>query len=292
MESLFKKRQERIAQFDAMRKKVVHHVEDKVKEVPENVVTQCPKCKTTLPYFELRVNHYVCVACGEHFKISARERIRELIDRNTFKETDKYAITKNCDNFKGYDEKLERYQKQTGLQEAVVCGVGKIHNKSIALAIMDSNFMMGSMGAVVGDKITRLIEYATKKKLPLFISCTSGGARMQEGIVSLMQMAKTSAAIKRHQEKGLLYIALLTHPTTGGVSASFAMLADITLAEPDALIGFAGKRVIEKTISEVLPEEFQRAEFVLKKGFIDAIIDRREAKQTLAKLLKLHGVES
>ncbi|MFV0379802.1 MAG: acetyl-CoA carboxylase, carboxyltransferase subunit beta [Anaerorhabdus sp.] len=291
MENLFKKRQERIAQFEAIRKKDIHKV-NKVKEVPDNLVIQCPKCKETKPYFEIRLNRYVCTSCNEHFKISARERIRQLTDLNSFIESDKYATTYNSDNFIGYSKKLEQYQKKTGLQEAVICGVAKIDSKKLAIAIMDSNFMMGSMGSVVGDKITRLIEYATKEKLPLLISCTSGGARMQEGIISLMQMAKTSAAIKRHSEKGLLYISLLTHPTTGGVSASFAMLADLILAEPNALIGFAGKRVIEKTINEVLPENFQSAEFMLEKGFIDAIVDRRDARETISKIMDLHGVKS
>ncbi|MEG0469419.1 MAG: acetyl-CoA carboxylase carboxyltransferase subunit beta, partial [Longicatena sp.] len=206
----------------------------------------------------------------------------------TFVELDKRMVLKEESNFPGYEEKLDKLQKSTGLYDAVVCGTGKIGGKKVALAIMDSNFFMGSMGQIVGEKITRCIEYATKKRLPLIIFTTSGGARMQEGILSLVQMAKTSAALAKHKEEGLLYISYLTHPTTGGVSASFAMLGDLILAEPQCLVGFAGKRVIESTVNEKLPDNFQTAEFMLEKGFIDKIVERKDSKETLCKLITFH----
>lgn len=259
------------------------------KEIPDNVFKQCTECHASIPYVDLIKNDYVCPACGHHFKISAHERIRQLCDDGSFKEVDKRLKTVNIEDFEGYDPKLNRARQSTGLYEAVVCGTGRIHGSPCAVAVMDSNFMMGSMGVIVGEKITRTIELARRKKLPLLISCTSGGARMQEGIQSLVQMAKTSAGLKQFSNEGGLYISLLTHPTTGGVSASFAMLADIILAEPDCLIGFAGRRVIENTIGEELPKEFQRAEFMLEKGFVDAIVPRRELKETISTVLKLHG---
>ncbi|MDH6365869.1 MULTISPECIES: acetyl-CoA carboxylase, carboxyltransferase subunit beta [unclassified Breznakia] len=285
MENLFKKRQERLSIFNRSRNKVVHQVEPK--EVPDDILKSCEVCNASLPYEDFVSNLYVCPRCGHHLKLSARERIRQLMDQDSFREMDA-LLTSDGSTFEGYADKLDKYKRATGLKEAVICGTGKIHGIKLVVAIMDSNFMMGSMGSVVGEKITRAIEHATKKKLPLLISCTSGGARMQEGIDSLMQMAKTSAAIERHNQAGLLYISLLTNPTTGGVSASFAMLGDMILAEPNALIGFAGRRVIEKTINEVLPKEFQRSEFLLEKGFVDAIVERKDLKDTLYKLLSFH----
>lgn len=237
---------------------------------------------------DLVSNHYVCPKCHHPFKISARERIRQLIDEGTFKETDAKMISVDPDDFPGYKDKLERLQKQTGMKEAVITGTGKIKGLPCVIGVMDSNFFMGSMSAAVGEKITRAIELATKKKLPLILCCTSGGARMQEGILSLVQMAKTSAAMKKHSDAGLLSIIVLTHPTTGGVSASFAMLGDIILSEPYALVGFAGKRVIEDTIHEKLPDNFQTAEFVLEKGFIDRIVPREKMKEELGRLLSFH----
>lgn len=287
MENLFKKRQERLSIFQNARKKIVHKIEKK--EIPDNVFKHCDACHTSIPYMDLMKHHYVCEHCGHHLKITARERIRQMVDERTFQELDRQLESVNHDAFVGYDEKLETARKATGLHEAVVCGVGRIEGYKCAIAIMDSHFMMGSMGAVVGEKITRTIELAHKKNLPLLISCTSGGARMQEGIISLMQMAKTSSALKRFSDHGGLYISLLTNPTTGGVSASFAMLGDIILSEPNALIGFAGKRVIEKTINEVLPPEFQHAEFVQDKGFIDMIVERKDLKRVLGDLFALHG---
>lgn len=287
MENLFKKHKEQLSIFQNARNKII---QKKVKkEIPDNVFKNCDACNACIPYMDLMENYYVCPQCGHHLKITARERFRQLVDDRSFQEIDRDKESKNHEEFIGYDEKLESYKKATGLHEAVVCGVGKIDGYKCAIAIMDSHFMMGSMGAVVGEKITNMIELAHKKHLPLLISCTSGGARMQEGIISLMQMAKTSAAIKRFSDDGGFYISLLTNPTTGGVSASFAMLGDIILSEPNALIGFAGKRVIEKTIHEVLPIEFQHASFVLEKGFIDRIVERKDLKKVLSDLIRLHG---
>ena len=192
--------------------------------------------------------------------------------------------------FPGYEEKLKKAEQKSDLDEGVLCGVGNINSKKVATAIMDSNFMMGSMGSAVGERITRIIEYATQNKLPLIIFTASGGARMQEGIISLMQMAKTSAAIAKHDEAGLLYISVITNPTTGGVTASFAMLGDIIISEPGAILGFAGRRVIKNTINQKLPEDFQSAEFMLEKGFVDDIVDRKNLKNYLSRVLKLHGI--
>ncbi len=286
MENLFRKRQERLELFKSRR--ITSKNEVIRREVPENLIKNCEVCHKNTPYEEMMENLYVCPNCGHHLKISARERIRQLTDKRSFREMDRSVESKNEDNFPGYTAKLDKLKRATGLHEAVVTGVGKINGQKIAMAVMDSNFMMGSMGQVVGDKITRIIELATKRKLPLLISCTSGGARMQEGIMSLMQMAKTSAALKRFSDEGGFYISLLTHPTTGGVSASFAMLGDIIIAEPNALVGFAGKRVIENTINETLPKEFQRAEFLLEKGFIDMIVKRTDMKKTIYDLIMLH----
>lgn len=284
MEQLFKKRKMRLDQY---KKRRVHEHKDPI-DTPENLFRSCPNCKESFLFEDLMHDLYVCPSCGHHMKLTAHERIRQIMDEHTFIEIDKRMHLKDGLDFPGYEEKLERLQKATGLYEAVVCGVGKIHGHKAAFAIMDSNFFMGSMGSIVGEKITRSIEYATKKKLPLIIFTTSGGARMQEGIQSLVQMAKTSAALARHKEAGLLYISYLTHPTTGGVSASFAMLGDIILAEPGCLIGFAGKRVIESTVNEKLPDNFQTAEFVLEKGFIDRIVERCNSRQVLGDILAIH----
>ena len=286
MDQLFKKRNEELKQFSSWLKR--HKVKEK-KEIPENIFKQCDHCHESIPYFSLIENDYVCPKCGHHMKISARQRIRDLMDEGTWKEYFEKDKTSNNENFPGYDEKLKKAWMSTGMNEAVICGVGKINQSRGVFWVMDSRFMMGSMGKVVGEKICKAVELATRKKLPLIISCTSGGARMQEGIDSLMQMAKISAALKRFSNQGGLYIALLTHPTTGGVSASFAMLGDIIIAEPQAMIGFAGKRVIQDTIKQELPEGFQTAEFLLEKGFIDMIVERHDLKNVISDLLKLHG---
>lgn len=249
---------------------------------------KCDKCKEILYKEELHENFSVCPNCGKHFRISSRRRIKQIVDEESFIEIGKGIKTQDPLQFEGYLKKIEMLQEKTKLEEAVTIGLGKIEGEKVVLAVMDANFLMGSMGSVVGEKITIAIEEALKERLPLIIFCVSGGARMQEGMISLMQMAKTSAAIAKLQEAGLLYISVLTDPTTGGVTASFAMLGDIILAEPNALIGFAGPRVIEQTIGQKLPEGFQRSEFLLRHGFIDQIVERKNMKNVLAKLLKLH----
>lgn len=265
--------------------------ETKKTEVPEGIYVQCPKCKKSIYRLELKNSYGICSHCGYHYPLSARARISLIVDKNSFEEWDSSLESVNPLSFEDYDHKLLRYQDKTQQKEAVVTGKAQIEGQDVVLAIMDSSFMMGSMGSVVGEKVTRAIEKATANQLPLIIFTASGGARMQEGIFSLMQMAKTSAALAKHDTSGLLYISVLTDPTTGGVTASFATLGDIILAEPGALVGFAGPRVIEQTLKEKLPEGFQRAEFLLETGQIDAIIERRELKKTLGQLLKFHQKE-
>lgn len=285
MEQLFKIRKKRL---DLFKKRRTQSIVEPV-EAPENVFKSCPNCSKSILFEDLMHNLYVCPHCGHHLKLTAHERLRQIVDDNSFVEMDRrLVLTEDQLQFPGYEEKLSRLQKKTGLYEAVVCGVGSIGGHKTAIAVMDSNFFMGSMGQIVGEKITKCIEYATKKKLPLLIFSTSGGARMQEGILSLVQMAKTSSALAKHNDAGLLYISYLTHPTTGGVSASFAMLGDIILSEPDCLIGFAGKRVIASTVKEELPQNFQKAEFLLEKGFIDAIVERKDSRDTLIRILNFH----
>lgn len=285
MEQLFKVRKKRL---DLFKKRRTQSIVEPV-EAPENVFKSCPNCSKSILFEDLMHNLYVCPHCGHHLKLTAHERLRQIVDDNSFVEMDRrLVLTEDQLQFPGYEEKLSRLQKKTGLYEAVVCGVGSIGGHKTAIAVMDSNFFMGSMGQIVGEKITKCIEYATKKKLPLLIFSTSGGARMQEGILSLVQMAKTSSALAKHNDAGLLYISYLTHPTTGGVSASFAMLGDIILSEPDCLIGFAGKRVIASTVKEELPQNFQKAEFLLEKGFIDAIVERKDSRDTLIRILNFH----
>lgn len=257
--------------------------------IPDDIFIKCPKCEHSSSSKVLFDNKSICTSCSHHFNISAHQRLDMIFDDGHYREMYEEVQGQNPLDFEGYDEKLEGLRRKTGLNEAVVCSVGKIEGKRAAVAVMDSRFLMGSMGGAVGEKITLLIEYATSKKLPLIIFCASGGARMQEGIISLMQMAKTSAAIERHSKAGLLYISVLTNPTTGGVTASFASLGDIIVAEPDALIGFAGARVIEETIKQKLPKGFQRSEYLLECGFLDAIIDRKNMRHELSKLLMLHS---
>ena len=253
---------------------------------------KCDCCKEILYKEEVHENLSVCPNCGKHFRLSARRRVTQIVDEGTFIETNENMQTKDPLQFEGYKKKIETLQEKTNIKEAVKTGFGEIYGEKVVIAVMDGNFMMGSMGSVVGEKITRAIEDAILHKLPLVIFCVSGGARMQEGIVSLMQMAKTSSALAKLDEEGLLYISVLTDPTTGGVTASFAMLGDIILAEPNTLIGFAGPRVIEQTMKQKLPEGFQRAEFLLEHGFIDKIVERKEMKQTLYQILKLHQERS
>lgn len=266
--------------------------EDGIKKpsVPDNMWAKCPNCKRTL-YTKEMGPEKVCPHCGYCFRIGAWERLDLMADAQTFQEWDTDVVTKDPLAFPGYLEKVEKMQQQTKLHEAVLTGQVKIHEQKIAIGIMDANFIMGSMGTVVGEKITRLFERATELRLPVVIFTASGGARMQEGIFSLMQMAKISNAVQRHNKAGLLYITVLTDPTTGGVTASFAMDGDIILAEPQSLIGFAGRRVIEQTIRQELPEDFQKAEFLLAHGFVDEIVPRNQLREVLARILRIHLTE-
>ena len=256
-------------------------------EVPDELFAKCPACKHTIYQKDLGKNK-VCPNCDYNFRITAKERLAIVADKDSFVEMFTGIDSKNPLDFPGYPEKLAATKARTGLDEAMMTGVAMMKGKKTALAIMDSTFIMASMGTVVGEKLTRLFEHATTEKLPIIVFTASGGARMQEGIMSLMQMAKTSAAVKRHSNAGLFYITVLTDPTTGGVTASFASLGDIILAEPQSLIGFAGRRVIEQTVRQTLPDDFQKAEFLLNHGFVDAIVKRNELRQKLALLLELH----
>ena len=256
--------------------------------VPEEMWIKCPKCNTMLLTTDMEENLHVCTKCNHHFRMNGRDRVEMLADKDTFVEFDADLSSHNILDFPGYDEKLEKARK-TGAKESVICGECKMNGIDTVLCVMDPTFMMGSMGVVTGEKITRAFEYATENAMPIVVCTAAGGARMQEGILSLMQMAKTSGAVKRHSDAGNLYITVLTDPTTGGVTASFAMEGDIILAEPDSLVAFAGPRVIEQTIRQKLPKDFQTSEFVLQKGFIDSVVIRFYLNSTLVKLLKLHG---
>lgn len=257
-------------------------------EIPETMWVKCPKCKALILTADLEANNKVCAKCGHHMRLSARERIALLTDDSSFEEFDADMTSENILAFPDYDLKLKSAQLKSGEKESVVTGLCEIGGNKTVFGVMDSAFMMASMGTVTGEKITRAFEYATENRLPVVICTASGGARMQEGILSLMQMAKTSGAVKRHSDAGLLYITVLTDPTTGGVTASFAMEGDIILSEPNALIGFAGPRVIEQTIRQKLPKDFQTAEFVEEKGFIDAVVPRKELKGAISRLLEMH----
>ena len=256
--------------------------------IPEGLWRKCNKCGQPIYVEDVKNNHYVCPKCGGYFRVHGRRRIEITVDEGTFEEWDEKMEFSNPLDFPGYEKKVLAAREKTGLDEAVITGTGTIGGHKTAIGVCDARFLMSSMGYVVGEKITRMIERATREHFPVILFACSGGARMQEGMVSLMQMAKTSAALKRHQEAGQLYITVLTDPTTGGVTASFAMLGDIILAEPKALIGFAGPRVIEQTIGQKLPEGFQSSEFLLEHGFIDKIVERQNMKETLAKILNIH----
>ena len=256
--------------------------------IPNGMWVKCNTCKMII--YKKEITEYkLCPSCGAHFRLTPSERIAITCDEGTFQELDADMQPQNPMDYPDYEVLIEKAQKKAGIKEAVVTGRCKIHGQDCVLAIMDSHFMMGSMGSVVGEKVTRAVETATREKLPIIIFTTSGGARMQEGIISLMQMAKVSEALGRHDEAGLLYITVLTDPTTGGVTASFAMLGDIILSEPKALIGFAGQRVIQGTIHQKLPEGFQRAEFQLDHGFVDRIVHREDMRDELGKILKIHA---
>ncbi|MDB8709603.1 acetyl-CoA carboxylase carboxyltransferase subunit alpha [Mediterraneibacter gnavus] len=257
-------------------------------EVPEGLLKKCNKCGAAILTEEVKSAGYVCPKCQGYFRVHAYERIRMTVDENSFEEWEKDMEFVNPLEFKGYEEKIKSLKEKTGLSEAVVTGKASIEGNPAVIAVCDGRFLMASMGQVVGEKIARAVERATKEQLPVIIFACSGGARMQEGIVSLMQMAKTAAALKQHSDAGLLYVSVLTDPTTGGVTASFAMLGDVILAEPKALIGFAGPRVIEQTIGEKLPKGFQRSEFLLEHGFIDRIVERKEMRTVLGNILQMH----
>lgn len=287
MNDLFQRRREHFSTLKQLRIQKAGGSPATSHPAPDPLVT-CPVCSASCARSALAGERYVCPGCGHHYPIGAYTRLQLLVDKGSFRELNRRLISSDPLAFPGYAEKLEAQTQKTGLYEAAVTGIGQIDGIPAAIAVLDSRFLMGSMSAVVGEKITRLTEHAQKAGLPLIIFCASGGARMQEGIFSLMQMAKTAAAMERFQQKGGLYIAYLTHPTTGGVSASFAGLGDITLAEPGALIGFAGPRVIEQTIGQKLPEGFQRSEYLEAHGFVDRIVPRADMRQTLSLLLRLH----
>jgi len=257
-------------------------------DIPEGLMKKCDNCNKIIYRKELSTNLNVCPNCGHHHQLNAWERINSLFDEGTFVEWDKGMITSNPLDFPEYEGKLEKDRKKTGLNEAVVTGFGNIDGHATAFAVMDARFRMGSMGSVVGEKIARAIENAREKSIPFIIFTASGGARMQEGVLSLMQMSKTSVAISRFSEAGGLMVSVMTHPTTGGVSASFASLGDYNFAEPGALIGFAGRRIIEQTTREKLPDDFQTAEFLLKHGQLDQVIHRHDLTYVLGTLLKMH----
>ncbi len=258
-------------------------------DIPKGLLFKCPRCASVTFMEDFQNNGKVCPNCNYHSRLTAKERLDITIDKDSLEEFDADMISKNPIDFPDYEEKQKSLREKTGLKDAVITGRAKIRGEDIVIIVMDSNFMMASMGSVVGEKITRAFEYATANKLPVIAFTASGGARMQEGIVSLMQMAKTSGAVARHSQAGLLYITVMTDPTTGGVTASFASLGDIIIAEPKVLIGFAGRRVIEGTIKQKLPDEFQSAEFMLEAGFVDMIVERKKMRRTLAHLLKLHN---
>jgi acetyl-CoA carboxylase carboxyl transferase subunit beta len=261
------------------------------REIADGLWTKCEICGALTYTKDLLANQLVCLECGHHLRVDTEERIRQLLDANTWKPLNAHLQPTDPLKFhdrKPYSDRLKDTQEKTGLLDAVQTGTGLLDCLPVALGVMDFRFMGGSMGSVVGEKLCRLVEHATQERLPLIIVCASGGARMQEGMLSLMQMAKISGALERHREAKLLYLAVLTHPTTGGVTASFAMLGDLILAEPKATIGFAGRRVIEQTLREKLPDDFQTSEYLLQHGFVDAIVPRTQLKRTVAQLICLH----
>jgi acetyl-CoA carboxylase carboxyl transferase subunit beta len=261
------------------------------REIADGLWSKCPECPVLTYTKDLRANQMVCLECGYHTRVFSDERVWQLIDAGTWKPMDEDIHPIDPLKFKdrkAYGDRLRETQEKTGLTDAVKTGMGQLDGLSVGLGVMDFRFMGGSMGSVVGEKLTRLIERSTRERVPVVIVCASGGARMQEGMLSLMQMAKISAALERHREERLLYLPVLTHPTTGGVTASFAMLGDVIVAEPKATIAFAGRRVVEQTLREKLPDDFQTSEYLLSHGFVDVIVPRTQLKKTLAQLMRLH----
>ena len=270
------------------RRKSLNHLLDIRKPSRAQAKITCPHCKEEVYTLQVKENYKICPKCQFYFPMTPEERILSLADAKSFRENDKKLRTVNPLDFPEYEEKLRENEERTGHADAVVTGTMKINGMETAIAVMDGRFLMGSMGTVVGEKIVRITEYAGKKKMPLIIFSASGGARMQEGLFSLMQMAKTSAAVEKFKNEGGLFVSVLTNPTTGGVSASFANLGDIIIAEPKALICFAGPRVIEQTIGQKLPKGFQRAEFLLEHGMVDMVTERKDLKDVLYRILKMH----
>lgn len=284
LEDLFKKVKNRMADSPMPESKSEVNI-------PQNLLFKCPRCQNVIFQEEFEKELKICPKCSYHARISAAERLAITIDEGSFVEYDTALKTENPIGFPAYEEKIEKLQRETGLAEAIVTGECTIEGTKTVIGVMDSRFMMASMGSVVGEKIARAFERATEQRLPVVLFTASGGARMQEGIYSLMQMAKTSGAVARHSDAGLLYITVMTDPTTGGVTASFASLGDIIIAEPKVLIGFAGRRVIEGTLKQHLPDDFQSAEFNLEHGFADIIANRHEMKSLLGRLLRYHSGE-
>ena len=280
MSSVFAQRRQKLLSLKALRGS---------SPAPAQTEETCPACSKAVPRRELVANRYVCPLCGHHYPVGAYYRLSLILDKGTFRELDAGLASNDPLHFPGYEAKLDQARRRTGMNEGVVTATGRMGGQRVAVGAIDSRFFMGSMSAALGEKVTRLVEFADKYRLPVVGYTVSGGARMQEGILSLMQMAKTSAALERFSQRGGLYISVFTHPTTGGVTASFASLGDIILSEPGALIGFAGPRVIEQTIGEKLPEGFQTAEYLLEHGFLDAIVPRPQLRTTLLQILKLHG---
>ena len=280
MSSVFAQRRQKLLSLKALRGS---------SPAPAQTEETCPACSRAVPRRELVANRYVCPLCGHHYPVGAYYRLSLILDKGTFRELDAGLASNDPLDFPGYEAKLDQARRRTGMNEGVVTATGRMGGQRVAVGAIDSRFFMGSMSAALGEKATRLVEFADKYRLPLILFSASGGARMQEGILSLMQMAKTSAALERFSQRGGLYISVFTHPTTGGVTASFASLGDVILSEPGALIGFAGPRVIEQTIGEKLPEGFQTAEYLLEHGFLDAIVPRPQLRTTLLQILKLHG---
>ena len=280
MSSVFAQRRQKLLSLKALRGS---------SPAPAQTEETCPACSRAVPRRELVANRYVCPLCGHHYPVGAYYRLSLILDKGTVRELDAGLASNDPLDFPGYEAKLDQARRRTGMNEGVVTATGRMGGQRVAVGAIDSRFFMGSMSAALGEKVTRLVEFADKYRLPLILFSASGGARMQEGILSLMQMAKTSAALERFSQRGGLYISVFTHPTTGGVTASFASLGDVILSEPGALIGFAGPRVIEQTIGEKLPEGFQTAEYLLEHGFLDAIVPRPQLRTTLLQILKLHG---